>query len=318
MEIINKARAIDAVVLDKNTAPSLKQNLTALLAIREFASKQLALPDNKSYRSYADLKRPFVIWNVFAADEFSAELKQWCFPVAGCVSYRGYFAQTAAEEYAKQLTATDIYVGGVPAYSTLGYFNDPVLSTFIHSPEVELARLIFHELAHQVVYVQDDSTFNESFATAVEEAGIERWLESQVGRGLSATWQEAQQRRAGFQQVVLKYQQRLKQLYATDLSDDAKRLAKKQTFVDLRDEYAALKNAWGGYAGYDRWFGQDLNNAHLASIAIYTELIPAFRALLRKDNGDFTAFYRTVKKLAKQSKQERENLLRPKIVSKPN
>ena len=139
MEIINKARAIDAVVLDKNTALSLKQSLTALLAIREFASKQLALPDNKSYRSYADLKRPFVIWNVFVADEFSTELNQWCFPIAGCVNYRGYFAQTAAENFAKQLPASDMFIGGVPAYSTLGYFNDPVLNTFIHYPEVELA-----------------------------------------------------------------------------------------------------------------------------------------------------------------------------------
>lgn len=310
MEIINNARVIESVVLDKNTAPALKQNLISLLAIREYASKELALPDNKSYRSYADLKRPFVIWNVFAADEFSTELKQWCFPIAGCVNYRGYFAQTAAESFAKQLPASDVFVGGVPAYSTLGYFNDPVLSTFIYYPEVELARLIFHELAHQVVYVQDDSMFNESFATAVEEAGIERWLESQAGRGLSAIWQDAQQRRAGFQKLVLKYQQRLKQLYETDLSNDAKRLAKQQTLRDLRDEYQALKHEWGGYSGYDRWFGQDLNNAHLASIAIYTELVPAFRALLRKENGDFVAFYRVVKQLAKQSKQERDYALR--------
>ncbi|MEO6023496.1 MAG: aminopeptidase [Burkholderiales bacterium] len=315
MEIINKARAIESVVLDKNTAPTLKQSLLSLLAIRQYASKELALPDNKSYRSYADLKRPYVIWNVFAADEFSTELKQWCFPIAGCVNYRGYFAQSAAESFAKQLPASDVYVGGVPAYSTLGYFNDPVLNTFIHYPEVELARLVFHELAHQVVYVQDDSMFNESFATAVEEAGIERWLESQAGRGLSVVWQEAQQRRASFQKLVLKYQQRLKQLYETDLSNDAKRLAKQQTLRDLRNEYEAQKRAWGGYAGYDRWFGQELNNAHLASIAIYTELVPAFRALLRRENGDFLAFYQVVKLLAKQSKQERANALRATLVS---
>jgi predicted aminopeptidase len=307
MEILNKARPIDSVIQDRDTKPELKQRLTSLLAIRDYASKELKLPDNKSYRSYADLKRPFVIWNVFATTEFSTELTQWCFPIAGCVNYRGYFSQENAERFAKNLSPemSDAFVAGVPAYSTLGYFNDPMLNTFIHYPEVELARLVFHELAHQVVYVQDDSMFNESFATAVEEAGIERWLESQAGRGLSATWQTAQTRRAQFQQLVLKYQQRLKGLYATDVSNEAKRLAKQQTFRELREEYQSLKASWGGYAGYDRWFGQELNNAHLASIAIYNELVPAFRKLLQQEQGDFVRFYDAVRRLTKQSKDAR-------------
>jgi predicted aminopeptidase len=307
MEILNKARPIESVIQDRDTKPELKQRLTSLLAIREYASKELKLPDNKSYRSYADLKRPFVIWNVFATTEFSTELTQWCFPIAGCVNYRGYFSKENAEQFAKNLSSemNDSFIAGVPAYSTLGYFNDPMLNTFIHYPEVELARLVFHELAHQVVYVQDDSMFNESFATAVEEAGIERWLESQAGRGLSATWQTAQTRRAEFQQLVLKYQQRLKGLYATDLSNEAKRLAKQQTFRELREEYQSLKTSWGGYAGYDRWFGQELNNAHLASIAIYNELVPAFRKLLQQEQGDFVRFYDAVKRLTKQSKDAR-------------
>ena len=307
MEILNKARPIESVIQDRDTKPELKQRLTSLLAIREYASKELKLPDNKSYRSYADLKRPFVIWNVFATTEFSTELTQWCFPIAGCVNYRGYFSKENAEQFAKNLSSemSDAFVAGVPAYSTLGYFNDPMLNTFIHYPDVELARLVFHELAHQVVYVQDDSMFNESFATAVEEAGIERWLESQAGRGLSAIWQTAQTRRAEFQQLVLKYQQRLKGLYATDLSNEAKRLAKQQTFRELREEYQSLKTSWGGYAGYDRWIGQELNNAHLASIAIYIELVPTFRKLLQQEQGDFVRFYDAVKRLTKQSKDAR-------------
>jgi predicted aminopeptidase len=307
MEILNKARPIERVIQDRDTKPELKQRLTSLLAIREYASKELKLPDNKSYRSYADLRRAFVIWNVFATTEFSTELTQWCFPIAGCVNYRGYFSEARANEFAKNLPAqlSDAFVAGVPAYSTLGYFNDPILSTFIHYPEVELARLLFHELAHQVVYVQDDSMFNESFATAVEEAGIERWLESQAGRGLSAVWQTAQTRRAQFQQLVLKYQQRLKSLYGTDLSNEARRVAKQQTFRDLREEYQLLKTNWGGYAGYDRWFGQDLNNAHLASIAIYNELVPAFRKLLLREQGDFNKFYESTKRLSKQTKEAR-------------
>ena len=311
-EILNKSRPIESVIQDRDTKPELKQRLNALLAMRDFASKELKLPDNKSYRNYADLKRSFVIWNVFATTEFSTELTQWCFPIAGCVNYRGYFAKESAESFAQNLPKqmTDAFVGGVPAYSTLGYFNDPILNTFIHYPEVELARLLFHELAHQVVYVQDDSMFNESFATAVEEAGIERWLKSQAGRGLSGDWQAAQTRRNDFQTLVLKYQERLKSLYATELSDEAKRLAKQQTFRELRDEYQTLKTGWGGFAGYDRWFGQDLNNAHLASIAIYNELVPAFGKLLEQEQGDFLRFYDATKRVANMSKDERNAYLK--------
>ena len=313
MEILNKARPIQSVIQARETTPELKQRLSSLLAIREYASKELKLPDNKSYRRYADVNRPFVIWNVFATTEFSTELMQWCFPIAGCVSYRGYFSKQRADEFAKSLPQemSDVFVAGVPAYSTLGYFNDPILNTFIHYPEVELARLLFHELAHHVVYVQDDSMFNESFATAVEQAGIERWLESQwpkatpAGRGFSAAWQTTETRRAEFHRLVLKYQRRLKSLYETDLSNEAKRLAKQQTFRDLRDDYQSLKASWGGYAGYDRWFGQELNNAHLASIAIYTELVPAFQKLLQQQQGDFVRFYNSVKRLAKQPKEAR-------------
>ena len=312
VEILNKARPIESVLQDREIKPELKQRLTSLLAMREYASHELKLPDNKSYRSYADLKRPFVIWNVFATTEFSTELTQWCFPIAGCVNYRGYFSKERADQFAKALPAqmSDAFVGGVPAYSTLGYFNDPILNTFIHYPEVELARILFHELAHQVLYVKDDSMFNESFATAVEQEGIERWLESQSGRGLSATWQMAQARRASFQHLVLKYQERLKSLYATDLSDAAKRLAKQQTFRDLREEYQALKNSWGGFVGYDRWFGQELNNAHLASIAIYTELVPAFRKLLRREQGDLVRFYAATKRVATMDKDARNEFLK--------
>lgn len=311
-EILNKSRPIESVIQDRATQSELKQRLTKLLAIRDYASKELKLPDNKSYRSYADLKRPFVIWNVFATSEFSTELTQWCFPIAGCVNYRGYFSKENAETFAKSLSKemTDAFVGGVPAYSTLGYFNDPILNTFIHYPEVELVRLLFHELAHQVVYAQDDSMFNESFATAVEEAGIDRWLESQAGRGLSGDWQAAQSRRADFQKLVLKYQERLKSLYATEISNEAKRFAKQQTFRDLRDEYQSLKNSWGGFAGYDRWFGQELNNARLASIAIYNELVPAFRKLLEKEQGDFARFYEVAKRVAKMEKVSRTEYLK--------
>ncbi len=183
-EIIARARPIDEVIA-ATPDPVLKARLARAQAIRAFASRELALPDNRSYTNYADLGRPYAVWNVFAAPELSLSPRQWCFPIAGCVSYRGYFAEGDARAEAARIAAAgdDVHVGGVPAYSTLGYFDDPVLSTFVRYREVELARLIFHELAHQVVYVKDDTSFNESFATAVEEEGIARWLAAEVATG---------------------------------------------------------------------------------------------------------------------------------------
>jgi predicted aminopeptidase len=307
MEILNKRRPIAEVVKDPTTALALRRRLESLLSIREFASRELALPDNKSYRSYADLKRPFVIWNVFAAPEFSNKLKEWCFPLAGCINYRGYFSKQDAESFAAGLDAEhhDIYVGGVPAYSTLGWFADPVLNTFIDYPQVELARLVFHELAHQVVYVKDDSMFNESFATAVEELGVALWLTKTGSDDLRAQWQRAQQRRADFHALVLKYRSRLDEVYGSAAAPQEMREQKARTFGELKLEYAKLKASWGGYQGYDRWFGQELNNAHLASIAIYNELVPAFGALFANRRKDFAAFYTAVKELARLPKNER-------------
>ncbi len=308
-EILNKRRPIAQVIEDPTTPPELRTRLSALSEIREFASRHLALPDNRSYRSYADLKRSYVIWNVFATEEFSIEPVQWCFPFAGCVPYRGYFAKAAAQAFVADLPKDkryDVYVGGVPAYSTLGWFDDPVLNTFVHYPEIELARLVFHELAHQVAYVKGDAMFNESFATAVEEAGVERWLAARGDARLRDQWQRAQRHRQGFHGLVLDFRKRLEELYASALDPMEKRAKKAQTFADLRAAYRTLKQGWNGYNGYDRWIEQDLNNAHLAAIAIYTEQVPAFHALLDDARGDFAAFYAAVKQLARQPKAERD------------
>ena len=309
IELWREARPIEQVRGDAATQAALRDKLDTALLIRDFASTDLGLPANGSYRNYADVKRPYAVWTVFAAAAFSIKPKQWCFPVAGCVGYRGYFAEDDAEAYAQALRRDgyDVHVGGVAAYSTLGWFDDPLLNTFIHYPEAELARLVFHELAHQVVYVKDDSVFNESFATAVETAGVKRWLTRHGTPAQRAAFEQAQSRRQGFHDLVLRYREHLKSLYASDRTPQEMARLKTQILGELQEEYRALRNGpWNGFAGYDRWFGQEINNATLASVGIYTELVPAFEALLARNGGDLPLFYGEVKRLAALPKDDRQ------------
>ncbi|OLE19790.1 MAG: hypothetical protein AUG50_02780 [Betaproteobacteria bacterium 13_1_20CM_3_63_8] len=310
LDLLERARPIPAV-LATTEDPALKRKLERVLAIREYASRELALPDNPSYRSYTDLGRRFVLWNVFAAPELSLEPRQWCFPVAGCVNYRGYFDEAAARAEAARLGATgdDVYVGGVPAYSTLGYFNDPMLSTVIRYPDTEVARLIFHELAHQVAYAKDDTVFNESFAVAVEEEGIGRWLAAQDDGALTAQFNTSQRYRDGFRTLVSRTRSELVTLYASPASVEEKRAGKAAAFASMRAAYDALKKEWGGFAAYDGWFAQGPNNANLAAVGLYTQKVPEFHALLAGDSGDLRRFYAHVKALAALPKGERDSAL---------
>jgi predicted aminopeptidase len=306
-EILARTRPIGEVLADPETPQDLKARLAAAQAAREFASRELALPDNRSYRNYAELARPYVVWNVFAAPELSTRLKEWCFPVAGCVAYRGYFASGDAERYAASLRARgyETFVSGIPAYSTLGWFSDPVLSTFIRYPEAEVARLIFHELAHQVAYLPGDTEFNESFATAVEMEGMRRWLDAAGTPESRAAYAAMRARKGEFVALVLEYRGRLDQLYALPVADEEKRRRKREVLAELRERYARLKQSWGGYAGFDRWFAEDLGNAHLASVSAYTRLVPAFQALLEEEGGDLPRFYDAVRRVARLSGDER-------------
>ena len=310
LDLLERARPIPAV-LASTEDPALKRKLERVLAIREYASRELALPDNPSYRSYTDLGRRFVLWNIFAAPELSLEPRQWCFPVAGCVNYRGYFDEAAARAEAARLGATgdDVYVGGVPAYSTLGYFNDPMLSTVIRYPDTEVARLIFHELAHQVAYAKDDTVFNESFAVAVEEEGIGRWLAAQDDAALTAQFNTSQRYRDGFRTLVSRTRSELVTLYASPTSVEEKRAGKAAAFASMRAAYDALKKEWGGFAAYDGWFAQGPNNASLAAVGLYTQKVPEFHALLAGDGGDLRRFYAHVKALAALPKGERDSAL---------
>jgi predicted aminopeptidase len=311
MEVRRLSRPVDEVIAEPGTTSEIRSRLEYARTARDFASTALNLPDNRSYRLYADLKRSYVVWNVFAAPALSLRLETHCFPIAGCVSYRGYFSEAAADAYAADLRAKglDVYTGGVPAYSTLGWFDDPLLNTFMRYPELEIARLIFHELGHQVVYVQGDSTFNESFATTVEEEGLRRWMAGHATPAQKAQYAAFDERRAQVMALLRGTREKLAKVYAESASKEQGQVAKRAVLDETRAQYAQLKAGWGGYSGYDAFLLKDLNNAKLGSIATYTQDVPAFTALLKRENGDLPRFYAQVKELAALSKEERDRRL---------
>ncbi|GFE81225.1 aminopeptidase [Steroidobacter agaridevorans] len=308
MELTSKRQPIAKLLTDARTPEQLRDRLEYVSAARTFASQELGLPDNDSYRSYADVGRPYVVWNVFATDEFSVQPKRWCFPIAGCVVYRGYFKENNAKTYARRLRlrGSDTAVGGVAAYSTLGHFKDPVLNTMLGWSDVQLAATLFHELAHQVVYVPGDSEFNEAFATVVEEAGLQRWLASRGRLKDLDAWNEQRERNAQFVALLLQTRERLDALYRSDLPDDEKRDRKQYEFGVLKLQYSQLKaGQWNGYRGYDAWFGRTLNNAHLVSAATYYGCVPGLRRLLQSVDSDLPRFYEKARELAKETREAR-------------
>jgi predicted aminopeptidase len=314
LSMMRAARPVDAWLDDPATPDALRERLVLSRRIRDYASQELKLPDNQSYRRYAELNRSAAVWNVVGAPELSLTLKTWCFPVVGCVGYRGYFDRSAAEEMAAQLRAEgyETAVYPVPAYSTLGALNwlggDPLLSTFIRYPEGELARLLFHELSHQVAYAPGDTTFNESFATAVERIGGERWL-AQSSEQARSDYQRLDGRRRDFRAVTQRAREALDALYRSPVSEDGKRRRKAEIIAALRAEHAALKaGPWEGFSGYDAWF-ERANNASLGVLGAYNELVPGFERLYEREGRDFGRFYAEVKRLAGLSKEERRATL---------
>ena len=308
LEVMRLAVPIEERMRVADTPEPLRAKLAKVLAIRAFASRELALPDNDSYRRYADIGRPYVVWNVFAAPEFSVRPVESCFIFAGCVSYQGFYSEEDAQRQAASLAdkGYDVYIGGVPAYSTLGWFSDPVLSTFIRFPEPEIARIVFHELAHQVAYVKGDTMFNESFAVTVEDEGVHRWLEREGTPAQRAAYEDSRRRRTEFIALVIRYRRGLAVFYDRPGEPEEKRAGKKRILSEMHDEYLALKTSWGGFAGYDRMFSHGVNNALLASVASYSELVPAFRALLAQKHDDLPVFYAAVRELSKLDGPERE------------
>jgi predicted aminopeptidase len=317
LELMQRARPVDQWLADGSAAGPLKRKLELSQRMRAFAVRELKLPDNASYTRYADIGRPAVVWNVVAAPELSLKLKTWCFPVMGCVGYRGYFDKAGADALAAELRAQgwEVDVYGVPAYSTLGWTNwmggDPLLSTFIGWPDGEVARLVFHELAHQVAYASDDTAFNESFAVAVERLGGNRWLAQEGGAQALRDFEATQQRREEFRALTLRARSALDALYKqADLDDTAKRQRKAEAMAQLRADYERLKSErWGGYAGYDAFIAR-ANNAALAVQGAYNDLVPDFERLFERSGGDFQKFYDAVKRLAALPKDERHATLR--------
>lgn len=317
VQLLNQARPVDRWLADAHTPPALRERLLLSQRMRDFAVHELRLPDNASYRRYADLKRNAAVYNVVAAPELSLALKTWCVPVAGCVAYRGYYDRADAEALAGELRAQgyEAVVQPVPAYSTLGklpgaYFADPLLNTFVRWSDADLARLMFHELAHQVVYVKGDTAFNESFATAVERLGGARWLQAHATPELRAEAERADERRRQFRALALQARADLDALYRdTGLSDQAKRAAKADRLARLRADHAALKaGPWQGFVGYDAWFA-NANNASLGMMAAYNELVPQFERLHQQQGRDFDRFYAEVRRIAALPPAERRATL---------
>jgi predicted aminopeptidase len=311
LELMSKRKPIPAVIANPQTSAALRGQLQSVSQIREYASRELGLPDNGSYRSYADVGRPYVVWNVVAAPEFSIEPKQWCFPVVGCVAYRGYFVERRAQAYGEKLQreGLDVSVGGVAAYSTLGHFNDPILNTMLGWNDVELASIIFHELTHQMIYLSNDADFDEALATTVEEAGVRRWLKA-AGRDEDlARYDRYQEHFLVVLALLNKSRGELRTLYASG-AEPARMREQKAVIIDaLRASFADLKSGWGGHAPFETWFDGDINNAHLASVATYYDCVPGFKRELAAVNGDLAAFYRRVHELAQLDQTRRDSML---------
>lgn len=315
LDLLQRAQPVEDWLADPVTPQPLRERLLLAQRLRAFAVQELALPDNASYRRYADLGRDAVLWNVVAAPELSLELKTWCWPVVGCVGYRGYFDRAQAEARAAELRAEgwEVSVYGVPAYSTLGFSNlvggDPLLNTFIRWPEAELARILFHEMAHQVVYVRDDTMFNESYATAVERIGGRLWLAREAQPAVQEQAAAIEARRRDFRALTQRTRAELQALYAGPGSADDKRAGKARIFAAMRAEAAALKaGPWRGFAGYDRWFAE-ANNAAFGVQAAYDGWVPAFEQLFEREGRDFARFHAAVQALARRPPDERRATL---------
>ncbi len=311
LKLMSAREPIDEVLANPETPEELREKLQTLIDARQFAVSTLGLPDNDSYSSFAATGRDAVTWNVVAAPEFSVSPKTWCFPVAGCVSYRGYFDRADADEYAATLASEnfDVTVGGASAYSTLGWFDDPILDTMLRGSDVRYVGTLFHELAHQVLYVKDDSNFNEAFASFVEQEGMRQWLEERGEAERIEQYDASLKRGEDFVALLRKTRNGLVEAYAQDVDEETMRESKSAVFATMQDDYQQLKVNWDGYSGYDNWFKRDVNNARLIAVSTYRRFIPAFRAMYLQAGEDMNEFYKIAKIAAELPPVERREHL---------
>ena len=309
--LVSRVKPIEDVIENKQTSEKTRKQLVQALKARQFAIKTLKLPDNKSYKGYADLKRKNVTWNVVATKELSMEPYKSCFPITGCLSYRGYFSEGRAKQFADKLKQEDyeIHIGGSSAYSTLGWFKDPIVSPMLRYGDVQLAQTLFHELAHQRLYIKDDSDFNEAFATAVGQNGVREWLTETDSKALPR-YNKNLSRYGQFLKLLSDTAAELKDLYSTKLSDEGKREKKKQLIVELRKNYQGFKKQHPGYTNFDGWFEKPINNPRLAMVSVYHELVPDFDRWLQACDNDFPRFYNAIESISKMPKEQRINTLK--------
>jgi predicted aminopeptidase len=319
-------KAIKKLMADTNTPPKLKARFERLEELRAFAQSDLKLPVDDHYRKYTDLGRPYAVWNVEAAQEFSMQPKSWWYPFVGSLEYQGYFSLKGATNYAAYLKKKgyDVTVGGVVAYSTLGWFKDPVLNTFIYEADADLAEIIFHELGHQRVFASGDMDFNEAFATTVGQEGARRWLVSKGDKAALDTYTAEIHHTAQFAHLVAETRLRLEALFGDERTEEGKvkstkakkdvpreelRQGKERIMVEMKQEFARLRAQWGSDTQYDSWMQLEVNNAHLNSVAAYYDLVPGFERLLANNGGDLEKFYQAVERLSDMSKKKRHEEL---------
>jgi len=315
VDLLLKRQTISGILASQNTDKLLRDKLEMVLEIRRFASEHLGLPDNGSYSDYVDLGRNFAVWNVFAAPELSLQAKQWCFLFVGCLNYRGYYSEEAAYRYAQTLEAQghDVFVGGVTAYSTLGWFNDPVLNTMINRDNNYLASIIFHELSHQKIYLKNDTAFNEAFAEMVAQTGVQYWLDL---HGTAASRQKFLDKRldeTSFVNLILKYKEKLEMTYNSEMFIDEKRANKKSLLNQLAEEYENQYETGGNTGRYVTWLSSGLNNAKLASVITYQDYVSGFLTIFNHEHGNYQKFYESVEKLSKCDKYRRKSILEDNI-----
>lgn len=308
-QLLRARTPINQIINDPQQPSTLRARLSAAQQARDFASHHLQLADNASYRSYVALDRPYVVWNLFATKPLSLNPVTYCFPIAGCVAYRGYFQLgrgRGAQALLKQ-QGLDTYLAGVEAYSTLGWFADPLLSSQLRRDDQQLAGVLFHELAHQRLYLPSDTAFSESFARFVEQEGLRQW---RAFKQLTATDPQGEERLQAFTELVLASRQRLATLYASPLPDSAKQAGKQAEFARLRREYQALRDGpWQGDKRFDGWMFSPLNNAKLLPFALYNQWQPAFARLFAEQGGDWFKFYQAAEQLARLDAAERNRWL---------
>lgn len=307
IEIVNQQRPVQEVIDDPKTSAIVRERLINVQAARNFASEVLGLPDNDSYRNYADIGRDYVVWTVVATPPYSIKAKEWCFVIVGCLSYRGYFSKQSADAFAEELKKQnlDVYVSGIKAYSTLGWLDDPLLNTMLYQSEAYRVGIIFHELAHQQIYIEDDTASNEAFASTVELEGVKAWFTQMAKKGEYKNYLIIRQRDKEFKALLRKTREQLKVLYNSSEKTVSMKENKARIFTQLQLTYQKFRQHWNNYSGYDHWMANKLNNAHLALVATYNDRIPAFQNLFKKTDNNYQLFYKKAAQLMHLKKKQR-------------